>query len=346
MGLFCPACSSFSVDNFAVNDKNRFFVLKNSNCILLIDLKLMKKYIFSLALWAVTCVSQVSAQSPFGSTRADYGVRGSVRTMTQTCNKPFVSEEGVTEGKNKMLNAQNYTLSFSIQGRVIEASDVNLAGGYSQRTTFDYGRTRKRMEKATDYMYNMSGELLNTRNVEFDAQGKPLSSKWYIGAVPLTVKNYYYNDNHQLIRLRESFLPRIGGNYYQVEYSPEGLPVAIEHYKQRGKLKKRYVYQYNNEGKVVSVVECNSQKQVVGSSNYAYNEQGDVVMAQAVLDNHRGMELLAELFGSQGMPPGIKHRMGTYTIAYQYDEEGNWVQSLISFKDEPTVVYAREISYF
>ena len=232
----------------------------------------------------------------------------------------------------KLLSPQNYTVNFNLQGRVIEATDVDMLGGNTQRTLFHTARGKRKPNSSTAYLYNQKEELLGTFETKLTEDGRLISEKWFIGAVPLTQKFYYYNPDSTLARYRESFLPRFGGNKYEVEYSSiNGKPQIIAHYKQMGRLKQRYVYDYNADGQVEYVYSYNSRGDQVSVSHYTYNEQGDMTMAQSDKRFHRGMELLTELFDYHGMPAGVIEKSGTYLFDYQYDEAGNWVKCAVNY---------------
>lgn len=306
----------------------------------------MKRIVFGLLIWGASQLAV--AQSPFGSNLHHYGLSGSVRTLTQTANTPRFVAEGVTGGSTHLLSNYNYEVSFNVQGRAIEVSDADMLGGSTSVTAFSYNRKGSKLEGTTVYNYNSQGELLNTQLNSFSPDGRLLEQKHCLYAVAMWKKNYYYNDDNRLIRVRHRSLPLLGlgGNYYEIEYNEAGLPCTISHYKKRGKLKGRYTYQYNDKGEVNQVAVYNSKMQEVGISSYQYNEQGDVVMAQSYQDNHKGLELLNSLLGYRPLPSYLQHKSGNYSFQYQYDEMGNWTQCMVSYGVQPLVVLARDITYF
>ena len=249
----------------------------------------------------------------------------------------------VLAGKERALSNDNYWLLFAAQGWVWQASDVNMVGGTTVRTSNSMGRDGKRC-KSTTTAYNMKGVPLDKWETSYNHNGQPTKEQRYNDILPTTKRLYTYDEQGRVVKITDDNLIGLGKVYYIINYNENGLPETIVQHKQRGAVQYRFGYSYNDKGQLTDVTANDATGLRIGTASYVYNHRNDVAMAKVEGETKKAITWFNCASGKKSLPTSLKE--GTHTFDYTYDPRGNWEQCTTAFNGTPQQVLIRQIEYF
>ena len=298
----------------------------------------------SLGLMLTTSVVSVSAQSSFGKSLNDYGLTGHVKGFTQVAYEPVQANGLVLAGKERLLSNDNYWLLFAAQGWTLQASDANMVGGTTARTSYVMGCDGLRC-KSTTTAYNMKDVPLDKWETSYNHRGQPLKEQRFNDILPTTKRIYTYDEQGRVVKITDDNLVGLAAIYYTISYNDNGQPETIVQYKKRqGTVQYRFSYAYNPKGLLMDVTANDATGLRIGTAHFVYNHRGDVAIAKLEGETKKAIELVNCASNTKSLPASLKE--GAYTFDYSYDPRGNWEQCTTAFNGTPQQVLVRQIEYF
>lgn len=306
----------------------------------------MKKAVhllLSFGLILIISISSASAQTSFGSSLADYGMSGRVKAMIQSSHEAINTPEGYMAGKEHTISEDNYWVVFAAQGWVLQASDVNMFGGTTARTSNQLDKQGRRFQSKTT-VYNMKDMPLNSLVMDYDYSGKPTLEQWYVDLVPTFKRVYSYDSEGRLNKISDGNKLGVGTIHYTIEYNESSQPILISKLKQKGQLQERYSYSYNEKGNVATINVHKGNDAQIGSAKITYNHHDDIATAQIIGEVENALLLYNRVTEKKALPTELKN--GNHIFDYTYDPRGNWEQCAMIHNDSPQRILIREIEYF
>jgi YD repeat-containing protein len=200
------------------------------------------------------------------------------------------------------------------------------------------GSTNGKVTGKSMYKYDDNGQCISyitgKEKTEYRYNEQHLISEtneYYDGKINLQTR-YTYNDSG-LCTLEESSDPIEHVTFANIttSYNEKGQPTDIAYRFMYDTTSNFSVsYRYDDAGNLEKSIRVNAENKITSSSKFDYDDHGNIVREKSMwFDTETGQEMYS-----------------TYTYAYEYDEQGNWVKMTTWLDDKPYAEEVRTIVYY